>query len=592
MIQAGKGWFHMEKKSLPRSVLIAAVSLLSFIILTLLLNAYIDRQRRSVYEQQYRSMAENTVDRIVSQLNYRINLYEVQLNSISYNKQLYNQLQDEYPTFLSQWDTARTMEQAYQYVHGLLPGITQFRIYHHNQTLLENGGLLWKPGDRLLDGQNEKEWYDRKLNAGKPEWAVYLQPYNGESYSVVTHSIPRGAAGSAGVLYLRIANSVAFNSIWNSVSHSGVQYALTDGNGTVFLASSSEMVGKQPDDSAFAHAENSRNPAVDPVVLWTDNGYHILRSISNGWRLYSFIPMNEINRDLDQLNRLYGYALLTVLILGSGAALTIFQSYRRRLRKINQKLESHIPEVTLRNRPQSGLTDHVSQVEANYGQMISRMKDLKLREMEEAIRAMESYVNPHFLYNTLGLIRWRALDDGDEDLCALVDDMTTYYRLSLSGGRSVVTVSDEIAHLQAYVSIQQRRWGEMVRVEYEIDNHALEAYTPKNILQTIVENCYVHGLVPGRTDHLIRICVKLEGEQILFEVSDNGSGIPQDKLAYLNRDDDTEVSGIGIRSIRQRLKLYFGDKTSMRITSAEGQGTTVQIRIPYCRTEPSIIGGE
>ena len=169
--------------------------------------------------------------------------------------------------------------------------------------------------------------------------------------------------------------------------------------------------------------------------------------------------------------------------------------------------------------------------------------------------------------------------------------MTTYYRLSLSGGRSVVTVSDELAHLQSYVDIQQLRWGDRVSVEYDIDSAILEAYTPKNILQTIVENCYVHSLVPGRSDHVIRIIAKQENANITFVVSDNGMGIEPDKLAYLNREDDMEISGIGIRSVRQRLKMYFGNNMTMQLSSEMGKGTSVLIRIPYCSQEPTIIGG-
>ena len=583
-----------RKRKLPLSIIVAAAVLLSYILLSLGLNLYIDGQRRKIYDRHYESLAMDAVGRTISQLNYRINLYEVELSSVAFNEELYNQLMNDYPDFISQWEAARRIEFSYQYVHSLLPGISQFRIYHNNPSFLENGGMLWKPGDRLLDGETEKAWYLRRLNTNVLEWAVNLENYRGEPYAVLTGNIPRGAASSVGVLYLRVSCSQAFGSVLKSVSYAGTVHALADLQGQIFLSTDNQLVGKTLEETVFGSLETSRVDAYreDASLMRAENGYHILNRISNGWRLYSYVPLSGITRDLERLNRMHGVGVLVILALGLIAALSIFHYYRTRLKRLNRRLVSDVPAISLPPSLQTSLTDHVDQVEAYYERMVRRMKDLKSREMEEAIRAMESYLNPHFLYNTLGLIRWRALDDGDEELCSLVDDMTTYYRLSLSGGRSVVTVSDEITHLQAYVAIQQRRWGEMVQVVYDIDNSALDAYTPKNILQTIVENCYVHGLVPSRKDHLIRIAVKKEGGHLSFTVEDNGMGIEPEKLESLNRDDDSGGSGIGIRSVRQRLRLYFGKNAVLQLTSEMGKGTRVLIRIPFCRQEPTVIGGE
>ena len=584
----------LQRWKLPTSIIIAVAALLLYIIPSLVLNTYIENLRRNVYDQHYEVMAMDAVNRTVSQLNYRIELYEMQLTGVAYNEELYNQLLREYSDPVSQWETVRNLEFSYQYVHSLLPGITQFRIYHNNPTLLENGGILWKPGDRLLDGEKERDWYAQKLNLNQAEWSVHIQPYNASSYAVLTNNIPRGTTGSIGMLYLRISTMPAFGSVMKSSSDSNTLHAMTDDQGMIFLSTDGDMVGMTLENTAFSDLEAIRIASYgkNTVLFRRDDGYHIFNHLSNGWRLYSFIPMSGIIHDMEHLSALYGIGLVIVLILGVAAVLTIVQYYRMRLKRLNRRLQSDVPDLSYPAALQSGIPDHVTQVEAYYGSMVKQMKGLKLREMEEAMRAMESYVNPHFLYNTLGLIRWRALDAGDEELCSLVDDMTTYYRLSLSGGKSVVTVSDEIAHLQAYIDIQQRRWGDMVQIEYDIDNAALEAYTPKNILQTIVENCYVHGMIPGHSDMLIRLCVKKEADSICFVVEDNGMGIEPEKLEYLNRNDDTEISGIGIRSVRQRLNLYFGRNMTMQITSAMGKGTRVLIRIPYCKQEPTIIGGE
>ena len=575
----------------PLSLIVTASALMIFVIGTLLLNVYIDSRRRSTYDRTYESLAMDAVSRTVSQLSFRISLYETQMTGIAFTEELYNQLLRTYPDFISQWATLRSMEQAYQYVHSLLPGITQFRIYHDNPSFLENGGLLWKPGNRLLDGNREKDWYMQHLTSGRPEWSVYAHPYSGESYSVLSTGIPRGAAGCVGVIYLRLSNLSAFGS---ALKGDRAQHALADPNGIIFLATDPALQGKSLEDTAFPSLTSARISAYgsDTVSTETADGFHILNRLGNGWQLYSFVPMAGLSANLNRLNILYRIGVMIVVALGAAAVLTVLHYFRFRLKKLSRRLQSDVPELVHPGIEQTALSDQVDQVEAHYGHLVRQMKDLRLREMEEAMRAMESYVNPHFLYNTLGLIRWRALDDGDEELCQLVDDMTTYYRLSLSGGKSVVTVADEMAHLEAYISIQQRRWGDMVQAETQTDPEALESYVPKNILQTIVENCYVHGMVPGRSGLHVYVRVRRDHDQVMFTVEDDGMGIEPERLAFLNREDDTEITGIGIRSVRQRLLMYYGSDMTMHISSEMGRGTRVLIRIPFSLTEPSIPGGE
>jgi len=117
-----------RKRKLPLSIIVAAAVLLSYILLSLGLNLYIDGERRKIYDRHYESLAMDAVGRTISQLNYRINLYEVELSSVAFNEELYNQLMNDYPDFISQWEAARRIEFSYQYVHSLLSGISQFGI--------------------------------------------------------------------------------------------------------------------------------------------------------------------------------------------------------------------------------------------------------------------------------------------------------------------------------------------------------------------------------------------------------------------------------------------------------------------------------
>lgn len=133
-------WLRRWKVS--PSAIIALAALLLYIIPSVVLNAYIERQRQQAYDKHYESMAMDAANRTADELDYRIELYEVLIKGVAFNEELSNHLLRKYEDAVSQWEAVNYFESSYKYVLGVLPGITQFRIYHMNETLLENGGVL------------------------------------------------------------------------------------------------------------------------------------------------------------------------------------------------------------------------------------------------------------------------------------------------------------------------------------------------------------------------------------------------------------------------------------------------------------------
>lgn len=569
-------------------------ALLFFLLPSLVVSVFFQAYTNWALSANYGLIVLDSVSRVASQMEYRIELYEMLIEGVARNEALNEQLAHRYGSMMENWTAVRTVEQSFVYVYDMLPGILDFRIYHQNDSLVEDGGILWRPeGRNIFREETDTDWYRRVRARKQREWRIWVDPRTAMPGSEAFLSTRVGITPDAvanGAVLLRLSLQRAFGDVLAPTRYADSSFVVADA-GAVLLATHARLVGADMSDTPFADLAQEEGVVDEVMNLRSGVGTRV--RLGNGWTLYGMIPLEALRASTQHSALLQLLCAVGLVLIGVLSILLMGRNISMRLKRLDQTMRtfSHGEmNVSLQADP----SDELGAVEERFNRMARRLQDLvaqveerKRREMEEAIRAMESYVNPHFLYNTLSLIRWRALDDQDEELCALVDDMTTYYRLSLSGGRSVVLVGDEIAHLEAYIAIQQRRYNDSVCVLWQVDEPALEAYTPKNILQTLVENSYVHGLIPEKPGNRIDITVKTDGLTVRFEIADNGVGMEAERLQTILSDTGDVNPGIGIRSVRQRLGLYFGNKMKMEIFSRPQEGTRVVIEIPYCLEEPS-----
>lgn len=206
----------------------------------------------------------------------------------------------------------------------------------------------------------------------------------------------------------------------------------------------------------------------------------------------------------------------------------------------------------------------------------------RIKELE--LKSLQAQINPHFLYNTLDLIKWRAIDNKDGEAVELVSALSNYYKRSLGKGQDIVTLEDEIDHVKSYVYIQNKRFDNGIRLSADIPLNLRNCLLPKITLQPIVENAIVHGLLekeePGGN---IDIRAEYKGNNTYIYVTDNGVGMDQGKAdALLSAGPDMSItgSGYGLKNIDERIKLTFGKLYGISFISSVGEGTTVIINIP------------
>lgn len=197
------------------------------------------------------------------------------------------------------------------------------------------------------------------------------------------------------------------------------------------------------------------------------------------------------------------------------------------------------------------------------------------------LKALQSQINPHFLYNTLDMVNWMAQKDEVDNIQRVIHALSDYYKLALNKGKDVVTVGDEVRLCSIYMDIQRNRYKDRIKLEISVEEAALSCMLPKITLQPLVENAIVHGIMETEERRgTIRITGRIEQDRLRIIVEDDGAGLSGRE----ERHSGYQGSGYGVENISKRLCLFFGGEArEITFISAAGKGTSVIIDVPVMR---------
>ena len=202
----------------------------------------------------------------------------------------------------------------------------------------------------------------------------------------------------------------------------------------------------------------------------------------------------------------------------------------------------------------------------------------RIIQKEAEMKALQAQINPHYLYNTLSLINWKAIQIDAMEISQIARNISRYYRTVLNNGKDIISVEDELSNTRSYLDIQLVMHDNSFDVSYDIDQGILGYKMIKIILQPIVENAIEHGIEKLK-DHRGHIWIEgyQESEHIVLKVRDNGPGMQPEILSDILT---LESSGYGLKNVNQRLTLFFGQDSGLKVFSAPGEGTEISVRIP------------
>ncbi len=221
---------------------------------------------------------------------------------------------------------------------------------------------------------------------------------------------------------------------------------------------------------------------------------------------------------------------------------------------------------------------------------------IDLSKRQAQYRALQNQINPHFLYNTLDGIRSEALLGGMDSLADMTEALATFFRYTISRTENLVTLEEELENCRIYFKIQQYRFGDRLRLEIVRDEEEWDqlrrVQIPKLTLQPVLENSIIHGTELRMGEGITRIVLERTLKRVVIRVQDNGAGIEEEKVRELNRklsqglqepEDSTHgrQGGVALANVNNRIRLIFGDEYGIHVYSMEGQGTDVEISIPY-----------
>lgn len=205
------------------------------------------------------------------------------------------------------------------------------------------------------------------------------------------------------------------------------------------------------------------------------------------------------------------------------------------------------------------------------------------RKKQAEINALQSQMNPHFLFNTLESIRMKSLEKGEKETADVIKYLARSFRRMISFQQEWINVSEEVAYIKEFLKIQKYRFGSEFQYTLDVSPETLNIKIPKLIIQPFVENACIHG-IEGIED-IGKVYIKLytRNSKLHCIIKDNGIGIEEEKLKYIMeqiKNRDIHSQNIGMENIYRRLELYYGREFNISIESEEGKGTTIILMIP------------
>ena len=338
----------------------------------------------------------------------------------------------------------------------------------------------------------------------------------------------------------------------------------------------------------------SRIPSTDKWnIIECDNDQYMTLSIpinKTPWQLLYIISLNTALEPIAQTRDfliILSFIMVVFLIIVS----TIMSHgiTKRIITLHNAVMTISDGNIKAVNIQADGYCDEISGLQISFNRMVAQLDaliderfNMAINLKNAEIRALQAQINPHFLYNTLDIISWRAIRQNNQGIYKLVNNLANYYKMSLNHGKDLVTLADELMHIKYYVNIQNERFNNKIILDIDIDGYFLDLQLPKLTLQPIVENSIIHGLLekedPGGT--IFITASREDKDYSIINIIDDGVGIPPDKLSriFYDQQDNMPRNGYGLNNVRCRLNLSVGG--DVIIESLLGSGATTTILLP------------
>lgn len=315
------------------------------------------------------------------------------------------------------------------------------------------------------------------------------------------------------------------------------------------------------------------------------------KSKYTGWETIGVFPESESLRVVEYIRYYSFIAAIIALIIAEFFVVIFARSIVKPMYKL-KKLMKRAQEGDLTVSFNTKYNDEVGELGSSFNNMVKEINNLiNLVQKEEKskriaeMNVLQAQIKPHFMYNTLDTIRWMAEEHNEDNIVEIIEAFTNLLRISLSKGREMISVQDELNHVQSYLIIQKIRYEDKLDYEIKFDENILDFKVIKLILQPLVENAIYHGIKEKRGNGKIVITGKIDGDILCFTVMDDGKGMEEEVLNKINKmlsgeNKNRNEIGYGIFNVNERIRIIYGEEYGLRYKSIYGEGTIVELRHP------------
>lgn len=324
------------------------------------------------------------------------------------------------------------------------------------------------------------------------------------------------------------------------------------------------------------------------------------------WTVFGITPKADLSADLNQIQRTMLIAILLLILLSTGIASLVSRNISLPLILLIREMKQ-VERGNFKGAVNVKSFSEINSLVGSFNSMVRRMEELieqitatRISEKNAQLQALQSQVNPHFLYNTLDMIYWMLDERGNDRLCRVILSLSRMFRYSSDWEEgSKTTLRKELEQMRHYMTIIENRLQGRVRTFIEVEEQWMDTVLPKMTIQPIIENAVKSGLEPLDRPGELRVHTQVTGEALLLIIQDNGVGMEEAMLQKLTdalgekeaspRASGSERRGIGLYNVHRRIVLMYGEPYGLRIDSTLGEGTKVTIVLPVPQKEVSAV---
>ena len=526
-------------------------------------------QMRSIIDDKEKLNLQSYLQQSVSSMDRTLDGYNSLSDYIAFDRTLAEAFSMEYGTPYEQY------EQLTQKVDPILRSSSYFHGGMQRVTIYTDNGMVKHDTTVAPVSEiEETDWYQKTLEHPGLNW---FANYQEETLFFARKLAFSGAREGVNILYMDVDYQKLFTPYAETlISECGLY--ITDQDGKLVFEESRFSGKNQNYDLTYSEFLEQRDRGSTDYIILCE------QSNTTGWTVWLYQPVGLAGEAMRPIGVMAG---VTILICIFAAVLAYFITsgmVSSRIERLTHFMQE-VQEGSMDMQMESDDRDEIGMLYRGFGSMMKRIRTLinevylsKITQKEAELKALQAQINPHFLYNTLSLINWKALAAGEEDISRMTLAMSTFYRTALNRGRNVLQVEAELSNTRAYLEIQSMLHDGDFDYEIEAQTEILQCESLNLILQPLVENAIHHG-IEEKTDGRGKISVRgwKEDNCVWFMVEDNGVGMEQkvaDKILTM------ESKGYGVRNVDERIRLCYGEKYAMKVESVVGKGTKMTIHFP------------